>query len=95
MTWVFVRTEVEDYNKWKTVFDEDCSNRKEMMGSKGGYLFGNADDPNEVIILLEVEDLEKYRQFMQSEDLKDAMERSGAIGKPDIVFIDDEEKITV
>ncbi len=79
----------------KLYFGEDSSNRKEMMGSKGGYLFGNADDTNEVIILLEVEDLEKSRQFMQSEDLKDAVERSGAIGQPDIVIIDDEEKITV
>ena len=95
MPWILVRTKVEDYNKWKTVFDEDSSNRKEMMGSKGGFLFGNADDPNEVIILLEVDDLEKARQFAQSDDLKEAMEKGGVVGQPDIVFIDDEEKISI
>ena len=44
---------------------------------------------------MEVDDLEKARQIMQSDDLKDAMEKGGVIGQPDIVFIDDEEKISI
>ena len=94
MPWILVRHKVKDRNKWKAAFDEDSSSRKEM-GSKGGYLYGNADDPNEVIILLEVDDLEKARQFAQSDDLKEAMEKGGVVGQPDIVFIDDEEKISI
>jgi hypothetical protein len=32
------------------------------MGSKGGQLFRSQDDPNEVVILLEVSDLAKAKR---------------------------------
>ena len=37
MSWMLARVKVEDYNKWKVVFDEDSSNRKEM-GSQYAFL---------------------------------------------------------
>ena len=43
---------VEDYARWKFVFDEDPLDR-ESNGSKGGFVFRNANDPTEVMILLE------------------------------------------
>ena len=94
MAWFLIRHKVKDYNKWKTVFDEGSSNRKEM-GSKGGFLFSNADDPNEVIVLIEVDDLKKVRHFAQSKALKDSEEQAGVVGQSDIVFIDNDEKISV
>ena len=38
--------------------------------------------------VLEVDDLEKVRQFVQSEDLRQRMEQSGVIDQPDIYFLD-------
>jgi heme-degrading monooxygenase HmoA len=58
----------DDYAKWKPVFDADSVNRQ-ANGSRGGQLFRNASDPNELVILFDWEDLEKTRQFAQSEDL--------------------------
>ena len=87
MAWIFVRHKVEDYGKWKPVFDEHGATR-EAMGSKGGYLFRNIDDPNEVVMFIEVDDLEKAREFIQSEDLREAMQRSGVADKPDVYFLD-------
>ena len=95
MPWVLVRTKAEDYNKWKTVFDEDSSNRKEKMGSKGGYLFGNADDPNELVILFEWDNMEKARQFVQSADLRQTIQRSGVSDQPDVCFLDELERVSV
>jgi hypothetical protein len=43
------------------------------LQKKGGYLLGNIDDPNEVVIFLGIGDQEKARQFVQSEGLRESM----------------------
>jgi len=53
------------------VFDERRAIRK-AAGSKGDRVFRNADNPNELVILLEWDDLKKAREFAQSDDLKKA-----------------------
>lgn len=94
MPYALFRVEVEDYERWKPGFDEHSSSRRES-GSKGGRLFRNADDPNEVVILLEWDDLENARQFAQSEDLREAMQRYGVVGQPDIYFLEEVETVEV
>ena len=93
MQYALVRHKVADYPKWKPVFDEHDSTRK-ANGFKGHQLFCNADDPNELIILLEVDDLEKARQLVQSADLREAMQRSGVADQPDIYFLDEVERVS-
>jgi heme-degrading monooxygenase HmoA len=88
MPYVLVRHKVQDYAKWKPVFDEHGVARK-ASGSKGGQLFRNADDPNDLAILLEWDDVKKARQFVQSEELKQAMQRAGVSGPPEILFLDE------
>jgi len=87
MPYVFVRHKVEDYNKWKPVFDEHGAVRK-TIGSKCGYLFRNIDNPNEIVMYIEVDDIEKAREFVKSDDLRQTMERSGIADKPDIYFLE-------
>ncbi len=87
MPYLLVRSKIQDYAKWKPVFDEHAPTR-EAMGSKGGYVFRNADDPNELLVLLEVEDLSRARQFAQSDDLRQAMQRAGTTDQPDIYFLE-------
>jgi len=91
MPWIFVRHKVEDYAKWKSVFDEHGATRK-AIGSKGGYLFRNIDDPNQIVMFIEVDDLEKAREFIQSEDLRESMQRSGVADKPDVYFLDEVDR---
>ncbi len=45
MTYVLIRHKVKDYDKWKSVFDENIDFRK-AGGEIGGRLFQNMDDPN-------------------------------------------------
>jgi heme-degrading monooxygenase HmoA len=94
MPYALFRVEVEDYERWKPGFDEHSSSRRES-GSKGGRLFCNADDPHEVVILLEWDDLENARQFAQSEDLREIMQRYGVVGQPDIYFLEEVEQVPV
>lgn len=92
MPYALVRHKVEDYEKWKPVFDEDAANR-EASGSKGGYLFRNADDPNELLILFEWDELENVRRFGQSEDLQAKMQQAGVVDRPDFYFLEETERL--
>lgn len=91
MKYILVKHTVEDYDKWKRVFDEHEAARK-AMGSKGGFVLRNADDANELIILLEVDDLGKAKEFMQSDDLKAVMEKAGVITEPAIYYLDEADR---
>ena len=87
MPYVLVRSKIEDYAKWKPVFDERASFRK-SSGSTGENVFRNADNPNELLVLLEWDNLDKARQFAQSPELREAMQRAGVVDKPDIYFLE-------
>lgn len=86
MAHILVRQNVENYAKWKKAFDGDADIRREG-GSQGGYVFQDADDPNEVFILLEWDTMEHLQQFAQSDELKERMQRAGVTGPPNIYFV--------
>ena len=88
MPYVLVRHKVEDYEKWRPAYDEHGATRK-TSGCKGTQVFRNAENPNEIVMLLEWDNLENARQLVQSEDLREAMQRSGVTDQPDIYFLDD------
>ncbi|MBS1911212.1 MAG: antibiotic biosynthesis monooxygenase [Bacteroidetes bacterium] len=94
MPYILVRHTVEDYDKWKAIFDEDAPNR-EAGGSLGGQLMRTAGNPNEVTVLFKWESLEKAHAFAQSDTLRDAMARAGVVGKPDVSFIEDSHALSV
>jgi heme-degrading monooxygenase HmoA len=88
MPYILVRHKVEDYAKWRPAYDEHGAARQ-ASGCRGTHVFRNAEDPNEIVMLLEWDDLENARQLIQSEDLREAMKRSGVTDQPDIYFLDD------
>jgi heme-degrading monooxygenase HmoA len=94
MPYMIVRHKVEDYERWKPVFDEHASVR-EQSGSQGGRLFRNADDPNETLILWTWDNLDNARAFAQSQDLRETMRRAGVIEPPDIFFLEEVEHVPV
>lgn len=66
-------------------FDEHAKVRRES-GSKGGRIFRNEKEPDNVAILFEWEDAAEARTFFESKFLKDVMERAGVISTPEIFF---------
>jgi hypothetical protein len=42
---------------------------------------------NVVILLFEAEDVQKAREFSNSSDLREAMQKAGVVDKPDIYFL--------
>ena len=83
MAHMLVRSNVEDFAKWKEAFDGDIGFR-ESCGSRGGHVFQNASDPNEVFVLLEWDTMDNLQQFAQSDELKEKMRESGVTGAPDV-----------
>ena len=94
MSHVMIRLNLEDYAKWRSVFDE-VAHLRESSGSHGGTLYRSADDPHEVVIVWDWPDLAKARSYFQSDALRQAMQRAGVQGRPEIVYLDAGEKIAV
>ncbi len=87
MAYILVKQNVEDYKKWKTVFDEDRANRKKN-GSEGGWVFRSSSDPNEVVVLLKWDNTNNAKRFLESDELKKAMKQAGVVGQPNINILD-------
>ena len=83
---MLVRHKVANFAKWKPIYDAHLSVRQKA-GLKEEHLCRNADDPNEVLLLFSMEDLDKAKAFTASDDLRQAMEKAGVSDKPDVYFL--------
>jgi len=91
MASMFMKHRVEDYAKWKPVFDEHETTRR-AGGVTAHSVHRQPDDPNVVIVALRVSDVNKAKQFAGSDELKAAMARAGVQGTPEIWFAEDIEE---
>jgi heme-degrading monooxygenase HmoA len=88
MAHLLVIEKVEDFAKWKQAFDDHVAAR-EASGCKGGYIFQDAADPNNVVVLLEWDDVAQVRAFAESDSLRQAMQRGGIVGAPELFFLEE------
>jgi heme-degrading monooxygenase HmoA len=91
MTYVMVIHQVEDYAKWKIVFDEHGNIRK-AKGSKGASILSNQNVENQIVVITEWEDMEAAKNFAEAEDLKIAMQKAGVMGLPAIYYLEEIER---
>ena len=87
MAHLLVRHKVEDYSKWRAAFDEHDATRRANGAIGTPQVFRSGDDPWEVSILMEWDELEKARKFTQSDELREVMQQAGVTGPPDIYFL--------
>jgi len=92
MPYTLVRITVEDFAKFKPVFDGAAALRK-AHGSKGVRVLRSVDRPNEVVLLAEYDDLGKARQLFQSQEFREATKRAGVTGPPEIHFLDEVDRL--
>jgi heme-degrading monooxygenase HmoA len=88
MTQLFVHHKVEDYSKWRRVYDEMDGLRK-TFGMTGARVFHTTTNPNEIVIITDWPTPEKARAYAQSPDLKKAMQNAGVISQPDILILEE------
>jgi uncharacterized protein YeaO (DUF488 family) len=86
MTHILVRHQVADFAKWKPVYDAHLTARQKA-GLREKNLLRSINNPNEVVLLFEAEDLTRAQAFSESSDLREAMQKAGVVGQPDILFL--------
>ncbi|WP_458207347.1 putative quinol monooxygenase [Haladaptatus sp. NG-SE-30] len=78
---------------WRTYFDEHGPTRED--GAKGGQVFRTSDDPNEVVVFVEWDSKAAARAFVESGETPEAIEKSGVVGEPEVLFLDDTDEIEI
>ncbi len=87
MTTLLVRHKVKDFAKWKAAYESvDAFHR--THGVKSAQILRGAEDPNEVVILTEFENIAKAHEFAQLDELKQIMERAGVADRPEVHFLE-------
>jgi quinol monooxygenase YgiN len=87
MAWTHVRHRVEDYPKWKEVFDSTAE-YKRSHGWKGYRLHTIEGDNNYLLVMEEFETEDQTREFLASEYLREAMKSAGVSDEPDILVVE-------
>jgi len=87
MTTILIKHPVEDYDKWKAEFDAFHDHRK-ASGETSFQINRPIDDPNNLVILFEWDSAENAKAFLDSTDLKEAMQRAGVLGQPEITIME-------
>ena len=94
MPYLLVKHKIEDYAKWKPVYDKHEAMRK-VSGAKEARLYRSASNPNEITLLFEWDDFANARKFAESEDLKNAMKQAGVTGPPEVSFLEEIERTSL
>jgi hypothetical protein len=86
MAMMIVRHKVKDFAAFKKVFDSH-KGAQTAAGLSKPRIFRSADEPNEVVILFDAQDIAKAKAFGASPDLQSKMAAAGVIDKPDLYFL--------
>ncbi len=86
MVTVVISHECKNYSDWRKVFDADEGNRLKA-GFKSTGVYHSVDNPNKITILGEAPSVEAINGFMTNPALKEAMEKGGVIGMPDVKLL--------
>jgi len=86
MAHLLVRHRVADFDRWKAVFDGHAAAQR-AAGITVTRVMRNVEDPGEVILLFDVEDVERAKAFVFSPQVPGAQQESGVLDRPDIYFL--------
>ncbi len=85
MVRMFVRHRVADYATWRTAYD-GLDPQRQQMGAAGHDVFRTLGDENDVTVWHDFDSQGAAQSFASSSHLRDAMQRAGVEGKPNIWF---------
>ena len=85
MTTLFVRHQVTDYSKWRTVYDGIAPIQK-AMGVQDQAVYQAIDNPNDITVTHEFATLDAARTWAGSPELRSAMHDAGVQGAPAVWF---------
>ena len=86
MATVIINHKIEDYKKWRPVFDADQPRRKQA-GMSNERVFRSAEEPNNIYMMMDIADPSSAGKMMEDPDLAAQMKEAGVISKPTITIL--------
>jgi quinol monooxygenase YgiN len=71
MPHLLVQQRIEEFDRWKEVFDR-LGEARAAASCRSTAVFRNREDPHEVVVLFEFDDLARAREHMGSAELRSA-----------------------
>jgi len=86
MVKVIVTHRVKDYAKWRPYFDADAKRRQEA-GFNNINVYRPVDDPNNLHIIGEANNVTDVENMFKNQDLEKVMEQAGVISEPEVTVL--------
>ncbi len=83
---MYVRHTVTDFDTWKRGYDAFDAQRREL-GVRGDAIFCGAESITDVTVWHDFDDLSAAQAFLDTPELRTAMETAGVVGEPHIWFV--------
>ena len=83
MAVAFVQLTINDYTKWRAVFDQH-KDLRDKAGLTNIQVYRNADNLKDVIVSGEAADTEKATNGLLNPEMRAAMQEAGVVGPPRI-----------
>jgi hypothetical protein len=87
MTTMFIRHTVSSYTTWRKAYD-DFAPVQRAKGVMAQAVYKAVDNPNDITVTHDFATVEAAHAFVNSEELKKAMQNAGVVGAPTIWFTD-------
>jgi hypothetical protein len=88
MITVLTHIKVQDYAKWRPVFDE-LKALRDTHSLESEQVFRNNANPNEVFIEMHYRDAAQARAYMTSPELRAGMQRAGVLPPPEVTYLEE------
>lgn len=88
MLTVLSQVKVQDYAKWRPVFDE-AKPLRVAHSLESERVFRNAANPNEVIVEMKFRDAAGAHAYLALPELRATMQRAGVIPPPQVTFLEE------
>jgi heme-degrading monooxygenase HmoA len=85
MVFVVVQHIVEDFGKWKAVYEAHTEKRKAAGMTNAHQVIQGLENPNQVCIVLEWDSPENLKTFMESDEMKQTMKEAGVTGESSVM----------
>lgn len=76
MPHLLIHQRIEEFDRWKDVFDR-LGPARAAASCRSTALFRNREDPHEVVVLFEFDDLAQAREHMTGPELRAAWQAAG------------------
>jgi hypothetical protein len=84
---LIIQHKVANFAKWKPMYESHDSIRRSY--GLTNYILGRGlNDPNMVIVILKMDDVNKAKELTGSQEMKERMQKAGVTGKPSFEYLD-------